>query len=108
MKIEYIDQLITLDVDDFDFELFDLDKKEDGQALGHYHGEYVAIDLDDYELEEFLNAPENNQEPWEMGDTHEYIQGGLSYDKDGDFMKFQKKIQKREEDLKGPNKNLGV
>ena len=55
MKIEYIDQLITLDVDDFDFELFDLDKKEDGQVLGHYHGEYVAIDLDDYELEEFLN-----------------------------------------------------
>tara|TARA_Y100000114_G_scaffold136340_1_gene137766 strand:+ start:62 stop:370 length:309 start_codon:yes stop_codon:yes gene_type:complete len=97
MKIEYIDQLITLDVDDFDFELFDLDKKEDGQALGHYHGEYVAIDLDDYELEEFLNASENNQAPHEMGDMHEYIQGGLTYDKDGDFMKFQKKIQAREE-----------
>ena len=43
-----------------------------------------------------------------MGDTHEYIQGGLTYDKEGDFMKFQKKIQEREEDFKGPNKNLGV
>jgi hypothetical protein len=107
MKIEYIDQLITLDVDDFDFDLFDLDKKEDGQVLGNYHGEYVAIDIDDYELEEFLNAPENNQAPHEMGDMHEYIKGGLSYDKDNDFMKFQKKIQQHE-DLHGPNSNLGV
>jgi hypothetical protein len=107
MKIEYIDQLITLDVDDFDFDLFDLDKKEDGQVLGNYHGEYVAIDIDDYELEEFLNAPENNQAPHEMGDMHEYVKGGLSYDKDNDFMKFQKKIQQRE-DLHGPNNNLGV
>jgi len=47
MKVEYIDQEIILDVDDFDYDLFDLDKKEDGQVLGHYHGEYVAIDEDD-------------------------------------------------------------
>lgn len=47
MKVEYIDQEIILDVDDFDYDLFDFDKKEDGQVLGHYHGEYVAIDLDD-------------------------------------------------------------
>ena len=47
MKVEYIDQEIILDVDDFDYDLFDFDKKEDGQVLGHYHGEYVAIDSDD-------------------------------------------------------------
>ena len=47
MRVEYIDQEIILDVDDFDYDLFDFDKKEDGQVLGHYHGEYVAIDLDD-------------------------------------------------------------
>ena len=47
MKVEYIDQEIILDIDDFDYDLFDFDKKEDGQVLGHYHGEYVAIDLDD-------------------------------------------------------------
>ena len=47
MKVEYIDQEIILDIDDFDYDLFDFDKKEDGQVLGHYHGEYVAIDSDD-------------------------------------------------------------
>jgi hypothetical protein len=51
MKVEYIDQEIILDVDDFDYDLFDFDKKEDGQVLGHYHGEYVAIDLDDKVIE---------------------------------------------------------
>ena len=33
MKVEYIDQEIILDVDDFDYDLFDFDKKEDGQVL---------------------------------------------------------------------------
>ncbi len=42
----------------------------------------------DKELEDFLNDPANNKEPHEIGDTHEYIMGGLSYDKDGDFIKF--------------------
>jgi|TARA_R110000851_G_C12774992_1_gene534637 hypothetical protein len=36
----------------------------------------------DYELDEdvqaFLEHPANNKEPHEMGDTHEYIQGGLT------------------------------
>lgn len=107
MKVEYIDQEIILDIDDFDFDLFDLDKREDGQVLGNYHGEYVAIDIDDFEVEEFLNAPENNQAPHEMGDMHEYIQGGLTYDKDQSFIKFQKKMQ-QEEDFLGPNKTNGV
>ena len=30
------------------------------------------------EVNNFLNDPANNQEPWEMGDTHEYIMGGLT------------------------------
>jgi hypothetical protein len=42
-----------------------------------------------------------------MGDTHEYIQGGLTFDKDQSFIKFQKKMQ-QEEDFLGPNKTIGV
>ena len=34
------------------------------------------------EVNDFLNDPSNNQEPWEMGDTHEYIMGGLTMPKE--------------------------
>ena len=47
----------------------------------------------DKELEDFLNNPSNNKEPHEMGDMHEYIKGGLTYDKDESFKAFQNKIK---------------
>ena len=34
------------------------------------------------EVNDFLNDPANNQEPWEMGDTHEYLMGGLTMPKE--------------------------
>ena len=34
------------------------------------------------EVNDFLNDPSNNQEPHEMGDTHEYIMGGLTMPKE--------------------------
>ena len=34
------------------------------------------------ELNDFLNDPANNKEPHEMGDMHEYIQGGLTMSKE--------------------------
>ena len=43
-------------------------------------------------VDDFLNDPANNKESHEIGDTHEYIMGGLTYDKEGDFKKFQNKI----------------
>ena len=36
------------------------------------------------EVNNFLNDPANNKEPHEMGDTHEYIQGGLTRSKEKD------------------------
>ena len=39
-------------------------------------------------VDDFLNDPANNKESHEMGDTHEYIMGGLTYDKEGDFKKY--------------------
>ena len=66
-------------------------------AVGMFNDQLVEIDRDMYE---FMHAPENNQEPWEMGDTHEYIQGGLTYDKKQSFKSFQKKIKEREENKK--------
>ena len=33
------------------------------------------------EVDDFLNHPDNNQEPHEMGDTHEYLMGGLTTSK---------------------------
>tara|TARA_R110000765_G_scaffold228662_1_gene332331 strand:+ start:1209 stop:1571 length:363 start_codon:yes stop_codon:yes gene_type:complete len=37
---------------------------------------------EDVELNDFLNDPANNKEPHEMGDTHEYIKGGLTMPKE--------------------------
>tara|TARA_R110000751_G_scaffold96765_2_gene188627 strand:- start:1498 stop:1863 length:366 start_codon:yes stop_codon:yes gene_type:complete len=48
-------------------------------------------DFDDEDVMEFLNDPANNKEPNEMGDTHEYIKGGLTYDKGEGFKAFQAK-----------------
>jgi len=44
----------------------------------------------DKDVEDFLNAPENNQEPNEMSDDSKH-HGGLSYDKEGGFKAFQDK-----------------
>ena len=43
---------------------------------------------------DFLNAPENNKEPHEMGDDSKH-HCGLSYDKKGDFKAFQDKQNKK-------------
>ena len=59
-----------------------------------------GIDLDyknDKDVNDFLNDPANNQEPHEMGDTHEYIKGGLTYDKDESFKAFQNKMKQNDE-----------
>jgi len=45
---------------------------------------------DDKDVAEFLNAPSNNQEPWEMGDEHKH-HNGLSYDKDGGLKSFMRR-----------------
>tara|TARA_R110000737_G_scaffold209642_1_gene227459 strand:- start:598 stop:900 length:303 start_codon:yes stop_codon:yes gene_type:complete len=34
--------------------------------------------IEDPAVQDFLNDPANNKEPHEMGDTHKYIQGGLT------------------------------
>ena len=39
-------------------------------------------------VNDFLKDPANNKESHEMGDMHEYIRGGLTYDKEGSFKKF--------------------
>ena len=49
---------------------------------------------EDDDVVEFLNDPANNKEPNEMGDTHEYIKGGLTHDADESFKAFQNKINK--------------
>ena len=46
---------------------------------------------EDKDIMDFLNAPANNKELNEMGDTHEYIRGGLSYDRSEGFKAFQAK-----------------
>lgn len=51
---------------------------------------------DDPEIQEFLeNIDESG--PWSEEDDKIFTIGGLTADKDGDFMKFQNKIKKREE-----------
>lgn len=45
--------------------------------------------------------------PWPEEDDKSYTVGGLSADKDKDFMKFQNKIKKRE-DMEGPNAGKGI
>ena len=49
---------------------------------------------EDDDVVEFLNDPANNKEPNEMGDTHEYIKGGLTHDADESFKAFQNIINK--------------
>ena len=49
----------------------------------------------DKDVLDFLNAPENNQEPNEMSDDSKH-HCGLSYDKKGDFKAFQNKQNKGE------------
>ena len=104
MLVNYIDQEVEVDIDPFDWDDFELKELVDNVAVGMFNDQLVEIDRDMYE---FMTAPENNQAPHEMGDTHEYIQGGLTYDKDRSFIEFQKKMR-QEEDFKGPNKTLGV
>ena len=51
------------------------------------------LNENDKDVNDFLSHPDNNKEPHEMGDTLHTV-GGLTNDKDGDFMKFQDKIEK--------------
>ena len=98
MLVKYIDQEVEVDIDPFDWDDFELKELVDNVAVGMFNDQLVEIDRDMYE---FMNAPENNQEPWEMGDTHEYIQGGLTYDKEQDFKSFQKKIKEPRSNIDG-------
>jgi len=68
-----------------------------GITVSGAQGTLVAeqILISNKSVDDFLNAPENNQTPYEMGDTHEYIKGGLTYDKDGGFNNFQKQMNKK-------------
>lgn len=50
----------------------------------------------DPEMQEFLEWVDKPG-PWPEEYDKSYTVGGLSGDKDGDFMKFQNKIKKREE-----------
>ena len=104
MKVNFIDQEVDVEIDSFDWDDFELQVLQDDVAVGMYMDQLVEVDRDMYE---FLNAPENNQEPWEMGDTHEYLEGGLTHDKQRDLQKWQHRMR-QEEDFNGPNKTLGV
>ena len=97
MLVNYIDQEVEVDIDPFDWDDFELKELVDNVAVGMFNDQLVEIDRDMYE---FMTAPENNQSPHEMGDTHEYIKGGLTYDKEQGFKSFQKKIKEREENKK--------
>jgi len=92
MLVRYIDQEIEMkiELDNFDWDLFDFEKYDDDMAMGYYCGDYVEIEKDVYD---FLNAPENNKEPHEMGDTHtNKHHNGLSYDKDKGLTNFHKNL----------------
>ena len=55
-----------------------------GISVSGAHGTLVAeqiLSLEDA-INNFLNDPVNNKEPHEMGDMHEYIQGGLTMPKE--------------------------
>jgi len=60
----------------------------------------------DKDVQEFLEWADKPG-PWDEQHDKTYTVGGLTADKDKDFMKFQKKI-KEQEDLHGPNKTNGV
>ena len=60
----------------------------------------------DEDVQEFLEWADKPG-PWDEQYDKTYTVGGLTADKDKDFMKFQKKI-KEQEDLHGPNKTNGV
>ena len=59
--------------------------------------------VNDPEIQEFLEWADQPG-PWPEEYDKIYTVGGLSADKDGDFMKFQKKIKDREDSIKSQNK----
>ena len=60
----------------------------------------------DEDVQEFLERADKPG-PWPEEDDRIYTVGGLTADKDRDFIKFQKKMREQE-DLYGPNKSNGV
>tara|TARA_Y100000389_G_C17106471_1_gene338521 strand:- start:237 stop:383 length:147 start_codon:yes stop_codon:yes gene_type:complete len=40
MKVNYIEEMITVDVQDFDWNAFEI---ENEYVVGYYHGEYVEV-----------------------------------------------------------------
>ena len=62
--------------------------------------------IKDSEIQEFLEWVDQPG-PWPEEYDKSFTIGGLSADKDGDFMKFQKKM-KDKEDFEGPNHGKGV
>jgi hypothetical protein len=45
MKVNYIEEMITKHIPDFDFSKFEIEKEF---VVGYYKGEYVEISLSDY------------------------------------------------------------
>ena len=62
--------------------------------------------FDDPDVLDFLEHADE-QGPWDEQYDKSYTVGGLSADKDKDFMKFQNKIKQRE-DMEGPNAGKGI
>ena len=60
----------------------------------------------DEDVQEFLEWADKPGD-WDEQYDKSYTVGGLSADKDRDFMKFQKKMAERE-DFEGPNAGLGI
>ena len=53
-------------------------------------------EITEKEIEKYLEILDGIDDNIQMGDTHEYIQGGLTYDKEKSFMKFINKINQEE------------
>jgi len=69
----------------------------------YYEIQNAPLMPDDYDWEEdpeVLDFLERTDEPgpWDEKYDKSFTVGGLSNDKDGDFMKFQKKLDKQKED----------
>ena len=60
----------------------------------------------DTDVQEFLEWADKPG-PWDEQYDKSYTVGGLSADKDKDFINFQNKIKKRE-DMEGPNAGKGI
>jgi len=57
MKVNYIEEMVTVDVKEFDFKEFEI---ENEYIVGYYHGEYVEILKKDYDERKIKNRGQKN------------------------------------------------